>query len=456
MFKILRAFARWWRTPQPERSFVVNEAAAPDRTRVNLSVAVNSSGIRVELLNNERYLVLPSYTLPNNVIMNRGLYPPEEIEKAYATLENTFAPLGHPMLDGEYIPAQHPVAVTSYFVGAHNRNVERRGDRIYVEKWVNIKYALNTEGGRALLERVNYDPETETLKGTPGAVHTSTGIFLRRDESAKGEGYDWTARDMVMDHDAILLNEQGAATPEQGVGLLVNSRVEDAVPLQGNAILADLSYGSLNRLLSEAATARWGGTGKWAWVEDFDNTRAIVRIESGAFAVGYSIKGGAVEWAVESSPVEQKTEWLEKNPIVNRILQLVGLGVNSGLDKPAPPTVEDAPDMTITPEQLSAALAANNTALAATLQGIFAPVATAIGEMSANQAKLTETLQANAKQAEAGKRAKVAERIGAAAADALTGNALDEAYATVVGTKPVVGGGIENNSADYVNTPLPE
>lgn len=456
MLKFLRAFARWWRAPQPERSFVVNEAVTADRTRVNLSVAVNSSGIRIEILNNRRHLVLPSYTLPNNVIMNRGLYPPEEIKKAFATLENTFAPLGHPTLDGQFISARDPIAVNAHHIGALNRNVEQRGDRVYVEKWVDIAYALNTEGGRALLDRVNYDPETETLKGTPGAVHTSTGIFLRRDEAAKGDGYDWTARDMLMDHDAILLNEQGAATPEQGVGLLVNSRVEDAVPLQGNAVLADLSYGNLSRLLGDAASKRWGGENKWAWVEDFDNTRAIIRIESGAFAVGYSIKGGAVEWAVESEPVEQKTEWLEKSPIVNRILQLMGLGVNSGLDKSAPLPVEDAPDMTITPEQLSAALAANNAALATTLQGIFAPVATAIGEISANQVKLADTLQANTKQAEAGKRAKVAERIGSVAAEVLTGNALDEAYAAIVGTKSVVGGDYQGNSADYVPTKLPE
>lgn len=452
MLKILRAFAKWWNAPQPERTFVVNEAAGGERTRVNMSVTVNAAAIRIEIHNNRRYLVLPSYTLPDNVIMNNGLYPHDEIEKAYKTLEDTFAPLGHPVLDGTFIPASSWPAINAHHIGAVNRNVERRGDRIYVEKWVDIEFALNTQGGRDLLERVNYDAKTESLIGTPGAVHTSTGIFLFRDMTANGTGYAWTARNMIMDHDAILLNEQGAATPEQGVGLLVNSRVEDAVPLQANAVLADLSYGNLNRLLGDAASKRWGGQDKWAWVEDFDNTKAIIRTEAGSVAVGYSIKGGSVEWAAVEEPVEQKTEWLDKNPTVNRILQSLGFRLNSEPTKPATPPVEELPDMT--PEELKAALAANNESLATTLKGLFDPL---VAELKANSAQVTDALQANAKQAEAGKRAVVAKHMGQTVADALTGNALDEAHAKFAGAAGILGGDYQQNaSSDYKPTELPE
>lgn len=456
MLKFFRAFLNWWNAsePEPQRTLMVNEAAPGGRTRVNVSVTVNAAAIRIELHNNRRHLVLPSYTLPDNVIMNNGLYPHDEIEKAYATLEGTFAPLSHPTLDGKFIPAGTPEAINAHHIGAFNRNVERRGDRIYVEKWVDIDYALNTEGGKALLDRVNYDPKTESLLGTPGAVHTSTGIFLFQDMTANGAGYGWTARNMVMDHDAILLNEQGAATPEQGVGLLVNSRVEDAVPLQANEVLADLSYGNLSRLLGEAATKRWGGGDKWAWVEDFDATTAVIRTEAGSVAVAYSIKNGAVEWAASEEPVEQKTEWIDKNPVVNRILQLVGLGVNSG-PKPVKPLVEDASDMT--PDELKAALAANNDALAATLKGVFEPLSTTVAALAANQQAMTDSLQANAKAAEAGKRAVVAEKLGQVVADALTGNALDEAHAALLGAAPIVNSfGGAGKTDGFTKTALPE
>lgn len=454
MLKIVRAFLNWWNAPEPERTFVVNEAAPGERMRVNVSVTVNSAAIRIELLNNRRHLVLPSYTLPDDVIMNNGLYPHEEIEKAYHSLENTFAPLGHPTLDGKFIPAGAPAAINAHHIGAFNMNVERRDNRIYVEKWVDIEYALNTEGGRALLERVNYNPETEKLEGTPGAVHTSTGIFLYQDMTANGAGYKWTARNMVMDHDAILLNEQGAATPEQGVGLLVNSRVEDAVPLQVNDVLADLSYGNLNRLLSEAATKRWGtGHDNWAWVEDFDNTKAVVRTQAGSVAVAYSIKNGSVEWATEEEPVEQKTEWVDKNPVVNRILQLVGLGVNSK-PKPVTPPVEEAPDMDL--KELQEALKANNVEQNQAFADALKPLSDRLSTLETNQKTMTDSLQANAKAAEVGKREAVAKVIGAEAAEALTGNALDQAHAKIVGAAGILGGLGTNASTDYTPTELPE
>lgn len=453
MLKIVRAFLNWWNAPEPERTFVVNEAAPGERMRVNVGVTVNAAEIRIELHNNRRHLVLPSYTLPDDVIMNGGLYTHAEIEASYAGLNDTFAPLGHPTLDGRFIPAQKAEAVIGHFIGAYNRNVERRGNRIYVEKWVDIDYALNTEGGRALLERVNYNPETEKLEGTPGAVHTSTGIFLYQDMAANGAGYKWTARNMVMDHDAILLNEQGAATPEQGVGLLVNSRVEDAVPLQVNDVLADLSYGNLNRLLSDAATKRWGGQDKWAWVEDFDSTKAVIRTEAGSVAVAYSIKNGSVEWAAVEEPVEQKTEWIDKNPVVNRILQLVGLGVNSK-PKPVTPPVEEAPDMDL--KELQEALKANNVEQNQAFADALKPLSDRLSTLETNQKSMTDSLQANAKAAEAGKREAVAKVIGAEAAEALTGNALDQAHAKIVGAAGILGGLGVNSSTDYKNTELPE
>ena len=452
MLKFLRAFAKWWNAaPEPVLQFIVNKGEDA-RTRVNLSVTVNSAAIRIEVHNGRKHLVLPSYTLPDDVIMNGGLYPHDEIEAAYNSLEGTFAPLSHPVLNGQFIPAGQPEAINAHHIGAFNRNVERRDNRIYVEKWVDIEYAQNSAGGRELLDRVNYDAETETLVGTPGPVHTSTGIFLHQDFTANGEGYKWTARKMIFDHDAILLNEQGAATPDQGVGLLVNSRVEDAVPLKANAVLAELSYGNLQRMLSDAATKRWGGQDKWAWVEDFDNTKAIIRTEAGSIAIAYSIKDGGVEWAATEEAVEQKTTWIDKNPVVNRILQLVGIKLNSGPDKT--PIAEETPDMER--KELDEALAANNKAQNDALKDLFAPIAERLTALETNSKVLTESFTANAKAAEATKREKVAAVIGTEAADALTGNSLDAAYAKLVGSAPLHNNGLGDGDQNaFTKTELP-
>lgn len=62
-------------------------------------------------------------------------------------------------------------------------------------------------------------------KGEP--VHTSTGLLAMLDAANGDVPYKFTARDIEFDHDAILLDEEGAATPEQGVGMMVNSAGEE-------------------------------------------------------------------------------------------------------------------------------------------------------------------------------------------------------------------------------------
>lgn len=183
------------------------------KIRVNVRSRVNNADIRWEKRNGREYIVVPSATLPDNVVMNGGLYPAEEIEKSYLSLNGTLAPFGHPKVNGVYVSALHPAAINEFHVGASNEKARREGGRVFVDKAIDIETAKLTENGRRVLDAIN--------KGDP--IHTSTGIMLEQDFEASGEGYDWTARNMFFDHDAILLDEVGAATPEQGVGMMVNS-----------------------------------------------------------------------------------------------------------------------------------------------------------------------------------------------------------------------------------------
>ena len=57
--------------------------------QVNITTKVNSQSIRRETYNGREHLVLPSYTLPANVVMNGGLYTQEEIDAHYQGLEGT-------------------------------------------------------------------------------------------------------------------------------------------------------------------------------------------------------------------------------------------------------------------------------------------------------------------------------------------------------------------------------
>lgn len=273
--------------------------------RVNMVNRVNSSAIRVEQHNGKPHLVIPSYTLPDGVVMNGGMYPKEEIDRAWPTLTNTLAPIGHPINNaGEWLPAVHPDALHNFHGGAWNKVVKRDGHRVYAEKWVDIEYAQNTESGKRLLEAVRYNAETGAVDGPTAPIHTSTGLILQQEPAPAGAPFEWTARNMRLDHDAILLDEPGAATPEQGVGLLVNC--SQAVQVQN---LSDDSNNARRDALDQAVRSRFGNE---SWVRDFDDKELVYRSQNGNFQVDYTITPEMTVQLGESIiPVKEKVTWVK-------------------------------------------------------------------------------------------------------------------------------------------------
>ena len=182
------------------------------QVRVNIKTAVNNASIRREERNGRQVIIVPSATLPDNVVMNRIRYPAEEIAKSFHTLNRKPAPLGHPVIGNKFLSASDPEGLNLGWIGAWNENVRQQNGRVLLDKVIDVTRANESEGGRKVLNAID--------KGEP--IHTSTGLICQL-TAEKGEGYEYSASNMEFDHDAILLNEEGAATPAQGVGMLVNS-----------------------------------------------------------------------------------------------------------------------------------------------------------------------------------------------------------------------------------------
>lgn len=181
------------------------------QVRVNIRTTVNASGIRRERRAGRDKIIVPSATLPDGIIMNDIKYPADEIAKSFATLEGKFAPLGHPTINGQFISASDPEGINIGWIGAHNENVRRENGRVYLDKVIDVARANESAGGKAVLAAIE--------KGEP--IHTSTGLLCNLGD-ADGDDHKFIARNMIFDHDAILIGEDGAGTPEQGVGMLVN------------------------------------------------------------------------------------------------------------------------------------------------------------------------------------------------------------------------------------------
>lgn len=191
------------------------------QVRVNVSTLVNASKIRREKRDGRDVIIVPSATLPDNIIMHGiagpgpVLYPADEIEKSYKGLERTPAPLGHPTLNGKFVSARDPEGLARSWIGAWNENVRREGGRVLIDKVIDVEVANQSEGGRAVLAAIE--------KQEP--IHTSTGLLAMMEEVDAAD-HKFVARNMHFDHDAILLDQMGAASPEQGVGMFVNAAGE--------------------------------------------------------------------------------------------------------------------------------------------------------------------------------------------------------------------------------------
>lgn len=213
------------------------------QVRVNIRAAVNAASIRRERRDGRDVIVVPSATLPDGVVMNGIRYPAEEIAASFASLDGTPAPLGHPMLNGSFVSASDPRGMVRGFVGAWNENVRRENGRVLLDKVIDVGFASQLDGGKAVLNAIE--------KGEP--IHTSTGLLcnLEACNGDQGDGAKHIARNIAFDHDAILLGEDGAATPEQGVGMLVNGQQVEVI----NSELGDRAERELDWAVEQVARA---------------------------------------------------------------------------------------------------------------------------------------------------------------------------------------------------------
>jgi len=257
-----------------------------NHVRVNIRTLANMSAIRRERRNGRDKIIVPSATLPDGVVMNGIKYPADEIEKGFMTLNRSPAPLGHPMVNGQFVSARDPEGINVSWFGAHNENVRRENGRVFLDKVIDVQRANESVGGKAVLEAIE--------KGAP--IHTSTGLLCDL-EPVTGEGFEYIARNMMFDHDAILLGEAGAATPEQGVGMMVNAK-GDAVEIQ-----------VINSALEDAERdMEWAADMAIRAAERLERAPLMARIKT---AIMEAVRGAVQEPSTNVKDMEMDKEQIE-------------------------------------------------------------------------------------------------------------------------------------------------
>ncbi|EEG6733300.1 hypothetical protein HRN75_003777 [Salmonella enterica] len=398
-------------------------------SQIQVNTKVNSQSIRRETYNGREHVVIPSYTLPANVIMNREFYPEAEIAANYQSMEGTIAPLGHPTVDGHHVSAFSPEGLCTGFIGAWNRNVSLKGNRVYSEKWVDVERAMESPGGQRLMGRIAALESGESSE----PIWSSVAVYREQipaPEELKRQGADWVVKIHSIDHDAILLDEPPAAGPEKGVGLMVNA--DQAISLQPNSgALIGESYRERESRLERTVREKFAsGPEEYAWVADFTDTQVVIVRNGGKAEVyGYSSDGGKIKFDDSGTAVARQESWV--TIAANKFKALF-----TPQEQPATNHKTEG-DMPLTKEDTELLRKIVGEAIAANNDVTIKPLSESIAAIQTNQQQLSEALTANSRAEEKTKREAVAKVHGEIVANALSGEALDAMYKTIGDAAPL-------------------
>lgn len=398
-------------------------------SQIQVNTKVNSQSIRRETYNGREHVVIPSYTLPANVIMNREFYPEAEIAANYQSMEGTIAPLGHPTVDGHHVSAFSPEGLCTGFIGAWNRNVSLKGNRVYSEKWVDVERAMESPGGQRLMGRITALENGESSE----PIWSSVAVYREQipaPEELKKQGADWVVKIHSIDHDAILLDEPPAAGPEKGVGLMVNA--DQAISLQPNSgALIGESYRERESRLDRAVREKFAsGPEGYAWVADFTDTQVVIVRNGGKAEVyGYSSDGGKIKFDDSGTAVARQESWV--TIAANKFKALF-----TPQEQPATNHKTEG-DMPLTKEDTELLRKIVGEAIAANNDVTIKPLSESIAAIQTNQQQLSEALTANSRAEEKTKREAVAKVHGEIVANALSGEALDAMFKTIGESAPL-------------------
>lgn len=173
-------------------------------------IANSTSAVTETIYDGKPYLIAPVVMIREGV-HNALLYLTEELGAFVESWNGRAIPISHPQRAGEYVSANSPDIWASEVVG-FLFNTRMDGDRLVSEIWLDIEKAEKLgELGAGIVE---------TLR-SGGQMEVSTGLLLNIEEtpgSWNGESYDGIARMIYPDHLALLPNEIGACSWDDGCG----------------------------------------------------------------------------------------------------------------------------------------------------------------------------------------------------------------------------------------------
>jgi len=191
-------------------------------------IANTISAVTETVYDGKPYLIAPVVAIREGVL-NNILYLSEEFGRYFESWNGRPVPLGHPKRNGEYVSANSP-DIWANEVPGYFWEVMVEGDRLKGDIWIELEKAEKI--GKPALDVV------ERLRAGD-AIEVSTGLYADIEETAgtwNGKAYEGIARNIRPDHLALLPNEIGACSWDDGCG---TPRVNQKGVGMGNELTAN-------------------------------------------------------------------------------------------------------------------------------------------------------------------------------------------------------------------------
>lgn len=187
-----------------------------DRDAVYVLSQIDGSLARRVKEDGREFLVVPVVAVREKVLRCANCHPEgeflpaSEIEESLVAWEGRPVTMDHPKQGDEFVTANSVEALRRYKVGRFH-TVHMDGVALKGEMWLDTSRARHVLGGSQAVKRL----EANEL------VEVSTAYFGDREKKKgrhEGESYAFVQRRVLPDHLAILLNDRGACSIEDGCG----------------------------------------------------------------------------------------------------------------------------------------------------------------------------------------------------------------------------------------------
>jgi len=291
------------------KTLVKNSRPAARMETLTLNLLPKSC--KVDNLEGQDYLVVPMVILMEGVhagSMGPLFYPESELSKTPASWDHKPIVVYHPTMDGQGISACSKHVINKQKVGLM-MNTRWEDGKLKSEAWI------REDRADAVDERI-----MEAIRNSE-MMELSTGVFVDEEHTSgkhNGEDYNGIARNYRPDHLALLPDQIGACSIQDGAGFIRNAAKENKIPRQvlqralerlgvlGNALSHSDIYAALSALLRERFPGNQiGDSMSSVWVMDVFQNFVIFEDEGVLYRLGFTSNDSEVQLS-EEDPVEVK------------------------------------------------------------------------------------------------------------------------------------------------------